>query len=148
MKTELKYFIEMPSDIDNMRRAVKDITGYIRSSCENLDSDCMFELKVILNELLLNAVKHGNKGDPGKSVRVTCGIASEEYIYLMVEDQGSGHDCKCLPCRNDNAADEKEVCEMKETGRGIMIVRNLCSKMKFNNRGNKVVILKTISKNH
>jgi len=35
---------------------------------------------------------------------------------------------------------------MSESGRGIMIVKSLCDKVKVNRKGNKIIILKSIEK--
>jgi serine/threonine-protein kinase RsbW len=42
-----------------------------------------------ISELLKNAVKHGNRNDPGKSIHVWYSFSQEE-ARLIVEDEGDG----------------------------------------------------------
>jgi PAS domain S-box-containing protein len=56
-----------------------------------LSNDTAMPLALILNELLTNAVKHGNNGSGKTSIRV--GLSNDEISYqLSVEDEGPGFD--------------------------------------------------------
>jgi PAS domain S-box-containing protein len=57
--------------------------------CE-LDNDHAMPLALILNELLTNAVKYGNNGGSGATIRV--GFSTEDGFELYVEDDGPGFD--------------------------------------------------------
>ena len=137
----LKYKNEIPSEINKICELISNILTFIEEAKGQLDNCVKFELKVILNELILNAIKHGNNSNPLKKVKVSIRIIKTEYIFLLIEDEGEGYDytSKC------NKADFSENCfDMKETGRGILIVSNLCEKIKFNKKGNKVIALKKL----
>src|SRR5262249_18014588 len=49
-----------------------------------------------LLEVVTNAFLHGNKGDPGKRVRVRYLVAPDE-VLLEVEDEGGGFDPALVP---------------------------------------------------
>lgn len=107
-----------------------------------MNENDLFELKVILNELLINAISHGNNFDCNKKVLVVLKKVYNKYIYIGISDEGTGFDYKnsinhivCNESINDTCC---------EHGRGLLIVRNLCDKMKFNHTGNKVSILKIL----
>jgi serine/threonine-protein kinase RsbW len=98
---------------------------------------------VILNELILNAIKHGNRNELSKKVKISVSILKRGYILFLIEDEGEGYDYNCK--LKKNVIVELEDCyELKETGRGIHIVSNLCDKIKYNKKGNKVIALKKI----
>src|SRR5262245_58791614 len=48
-----------------------------------------FAVRLALEEAIINAIKHGNREDPAKLVRVSYSINSGEII-TEIEDQGSG----------------------------------------------------------
>lgn len=106
--------------------------------------DILFELKVVLNELITNALCHGNKCELNKVVYVTFKLVSYNYIYISVRDEGLGFKFEVNTKSIDDYLDKvnKELCEH---GRGLVIVYSLCDKVKFNKCGNKVSILKKLS---
>jgi serine/threonine-protein kinase RsbW len=107
-------------------------------------NDCVeFELKVILNELIINAIKHGNNSDVSKKVKTSITISKSGFVFIIIEDEGEGYDYKCR-VRNKDIAVNEDFCDLKETGRGIVIVSNLCDKIKFNKKGNKVIVMKRL----
>ena len=65
-----------------------------------LDDCVKFELKVILNELILNAIKHGNKNEFSKKVKISVSISKSGYVFFLIEDEGEGYDYKCKLMNN------------------------------------------------
>ncbi len=111
--------------------------------CEILDAcklhqfaeEDLFAIKLALEEALVNAVKHGNKLDPEKIVRIQYRV-SNHRADIVVEDQGGGFDPAALP---DPTTDEN--LEMA-SGRGILLMRYYMSSVVFNPQGNKVTLTK------
>src|SRR5438128_1347966 len=56
----------------------------------------IFDLRLALEEAILNAVKHGNRSDPAKRVLVRFSV-SPERVLAEVEDQGLGFDPARVP---------------------------------------------------
>lgn len=127
------------SEVCNIRNSVNNIVDFIVACYGPLKEDILFEIKVILNELLQNAIKHGNNGDSSKQVKVRTGIENS-FVYFIVEDEGKGFEKNCY----NNSEDILNICDIKENGRGIIIVENLCDKVKYNTKGNKIVVLKKL----
>lgn len=96
---------------------------------------CIFDIKVILNELLNNCFFHGNKKDYNKKVYIKVYIYNKKSIVIIISDEGCGFN-------------KEKICEDKnllaQCGRGLQIVKNLSDSMKINNKGNKIVVLKNI----
>ncbi len=105
--------------------------------CMVSDDEFYFDFKLMLSEIMANALIHGNKKDPEKSILVHAHISSE-MIKVTVEDEGEGFNADCVadPSMPSNLS--------KVSGRGIFLVRNLSDSMSFNPKGNSVTFEKII----
>jgi serine/threonine-protein kinase RsbW len=83
------------------------------------------EVRLGLQEALVNAAKHGNKLDPNKTVLVEFYILENEY-WWVISDQGSGFspDCSCTLERTD----EKDVHQVHWNQQGTEL--RLCKQIK------------------
>jgi len=137
----------MPSHVNNIGNTVADVLNFLRSAYGDIEKSILFELRVILNELILNAVKHGNHEDETKYVSIKAFVARGDKALIVVGDDGLGYDYRSILYNNLN----DDICnlnDIKETGRGILIVKSLCEKVKFNNKGNMVCVVKKLSYDH
>jgi len=105
--------------------------------------ETVFDLRVILNEVLINAIMHGNHEDASKNVKIDAGITENGDVFLIIEDEGAGYDYSEICSRNESLS---EADYMNESGRGMMIIKGLCDRVKVNKKGNKIVIVKKIDK--
>ena len=147
MKSLYVYSGFVPSSIDNIRVVIKELICNIQNYYGVLEDSILFELKVILNELLVNAIKHGNLEDVSKNVKIDAGIDLNDNLFIIIEDEGCGYDydriCGCIgPFCEDTQQD------ITESGRGILILKSLCDKVRVNSKGNKTVILKRIMRSN
>lgn len=93
-----------------------------------------FAIRLALEEALVNGFRHGNRGDPEKSVTVRCTMDADR-VEFEVEDQGEGFDPSSIP---DPTAEENiEI----PSGRGIMLMRAYMSVVEFVPPGNKLRIV-------
>lgn len=146
MKKTKIFNCKIPGNINSIKNVVKNVMNYLQDFYGSIDDCSQFEIKVILNELILNAVKHGIKEDDNKYVEVTAGITGDNCVFLVVEDEGDGYDyCHLLNIMRPQDETE-DIFDVKEAGRGILIVKNLCDYMTFNEKGNKVTVLKKLCK--
>ena len=136
------------ADILNIKRAVNDALAYYDRSFDMMDDSTRLELKIVLNELLINAVKHGGKagGKPGAAnyIKAVAGMASVDRAFLIIEDDGDGYDTTRVSRRRAGSASGGGIDDIEETGRGIYIVKSLCEDFMVNEKGNKVVITKRL----
>ena len=98
----------------------------------------VFSVRLAMEEALINAIKHGNHYDPGKSVRIFCGIA-QNTLRIEIEDEGKGFDLAAVPDPTDPENLESPC------GRGIMLMRSFMSRVEFNDVGNRVVLEKDLT---
>ena len=99
------------------------------------DEGARFAIKLALEEAINNAIKHGNKGDPRKTVDVTYQIDAERAV-ITIADQGKGFDRDAVP---DPTADENLE---KPFGRGIMLMRAYMDEVRYSKAGNEVTMTK------
>lgn len=139
MKVLKLYDLVISSELCNIRSSINNIVDFILECHGPLREDALFEIKVVLDELLQNAIIHGNNQDSSKQVKIRIGI-SNNFVYFIVEDEGKGFEHKCIG-KSESIMD---ICDLKECGRGVLIVKNLCDSVRFNSKGNKIVVLKRL----
>lgn len=98
------------------------------------------ELRLGLQEALVNAAKHGNKLDPSKTVMVQFSMLDDQYSWV-ISDQGDGFkpksDCHDLP-------EELLPAEEMENGRGMCILHQIFDKVHWNQKGNQLLLCKQV----
>jgi serine/threonine-protein kinase RsbW len=125
--------VEFASSLERARQIEEDILNCCRR--HHFQDNDLFAIKLALEEALVNAVKHGNKLDPEKTVKVHYRI-SDQRADVTIEDEGEGFNPAELP--DPCAAENLERC----CGRGILLMRAYMSSVVFNTRGNKVTMTK------
>ncbi len=92
-------------------------------------------LFVALDEAFVNAVKHGNKFDARKLVRITAEVSKQEAKFT-IEDEGEGFDVKNIP----DPLDPSNL--FKTSGRGVLFIYNIMDEVNYNDRGNRLTMVK------
>lgn len=82
------YRSKLPSDINFAMDLTKGLLVKL-GNIPTLDEDCIFNLRLVLSELLINSCKHGNKFCDSKEVDLTLKV-DNDFISILVEDEGSG----------------------------------------------------------
>ncbi|MEM7681708.1 MAG: ATP-binding protein [Planctomycetota bacterium] len=113
-----------------------DVPGVLDQVIADLEhagyaKDDRFAIRLALDEAVTNAVKHGNRLDPAKTVTVEW-TAGPDELDISVEDQGPGFDPHDVP---DPTLDENLS---RPSGRGVMLIRAYMATVEFNDRGNRV----------
>lgn len=118
------------SDLHVIKDFVEDVLEKLNRIID--DESTMFEVKLILNELVANGAIHGNAYDREKSVNL-CVEVIEDSIRIEVTDEGEGFE---YDLRNYDPLD------LKCSGRGLVIVDGLSDELYV--RENKIVSVKYI----
>jgi serine/threonine-protein kinase RsbW len=128
-----KIEFELPSDLSLMNGVLQYLLE--RVSRLGLIKPERSNLFIALDEAFVNAVKHGNKNDPHKLVRITAELSPKEACFT-VEDEGSGFDIKDIPDPCDPAN------LFKTSGRGVLLIYNIMDEVEYNAQGNRVKMVK------
>lgn len=128
-----KIDLELPSDLTLMNSVLEylidrvDKLGLVKAEQSNLF--------VALDEAFVNAVKHGNRSDPGKLLRVTAELSAREAIFT-IEDEGDGFDVREIPDPTDPAN------LFKSSGRGVLLIYNIMDEVEYSHGGAKLRMVK------
>lgn len=128
-----KNTLRVPSEIKHVKKVSSDILKSLSSG--GLDESVLFDIRLCVEEMVRNAIVHGNNNDNKLKVTVSYWLEGNKLI-IEVEDEGRGFDSNKLP---DPTTDENLT---KGSGRGVYIARKLMDKMEFNDKGNKVRLTK------
>ncbi|HYP52698.1 MAG TPA: ATP-binding protein [Pyrinomonadaceae bacterium] len=124
---------ELPSDIALMNGVLHYLIervaalGVIKPDASNLF--------IALDEAFVNAVKHGNKQDANKLVRITADLSPKEARFT-IEDEGEGFNVNDIP----DPRDPENL--FKTSGRGVLLIYNIMDQVEYNERGNRLTMVK------
>ncbi len=104
----------------------------------NVDDKVLFDVRLSLEEALINAVQHGNKADKKKKVLVEAYI-DNDCLYVKVEDEGKGFNSE-----NTTSSIEDRNIE-KLSGRGVFLIKQCMDKVKFSKGGSRIVMVKYLN---
>ena len=95
-------------------------------------SQYLYRTKLGLHEALINAVTHGNKLDPGKSIRVRR-IITPNWCVWQIQDQGNG-----LEIQKRVYKLPKEISSINE--RGLYIINECFDDIRWSSKGNRLQV--------
>ena len=113
--------------------AVSGVYSLILSELEanSYDTDNVFSVHLAFEEAFANAVKHGNKNELTKKVKIEYS-ASSDKVEIVITDEGAGFDPSAVP---DPRYGENLY---KANGRGLLLMRSYMDVVEFNKKGNRV----------
>lgn len=128
-----KIEFELPSEISLMNGVLQFLIERVaRLGLIQPDRSNLF---IALDEAFVNAVKHGNKNDASKLVRITADLSAKEARFT-VEDEGEGFKVADIP-------DPREPSNLfKTSGRGVLLIYNIMDHVEYNERGNRLTMVK------
>lgn len=131
------FELEFSSDtkyLEKVEKLSSKVAHYAHLS--ESDSD---DLGIVTTELVNNAIHHGNKNNPNKSVQIIFSV-DQSKIELRIKDQGNGFNPEQL---KDPLAPENLL---SESGRGIFLIRNLMDGLDFNftESGTETIVFKNL----
>ncbi|NIM14447.1 MAG: SpoIIE family protein phosphatase [Candidatus Aminicenantes bacterium] len=152
-----KRHLKIANDI----HIIPSVTDFIFSNVDYIFGEISF-MKIGLQEILINAIEHGNldisyddkqqlltTGEYNRVLKHKAALpenvdkyvdikvfSTPEYLKLIIEDMGEGFDLSAIP---DPENPENFLCEH---GKGIMMTLNAYDEVTYNEKGNKVTLLK------
>ncbi len=98
------------------------------------------ELRLGLQEALVNAAKHGNNLDPGKLVVVRFSLIDNQY-WWVISDQGTGFTPNC---DFDSNPEDHLPPDESESGRGLSLLRQIFDQVEWNRKGTELRLCKQL----
>lgn len=94
------------------------------------------DIELALTEALANAVVHGAKEDPSKTVECIVSCDEARGMLIVVRDPGPGFDPASIPncCHGENV--------FASHGRGIFLINQLMDEVAFHNGGTEIHMIK------
>ena len=120
LDTSLRFTIA--SDLCEGRNVQKRIMDEVVRCRYGPDSS--FAIKLSLEEAMINAIKHGNKGDPDKKVKIQARVTPTQ-AEITIEDEGPGFDRTTVP----DPTTEENLQRLH--GRGILLMEAYMNKVEW-----------------
>jgi len=123
--------------------AIADVFKQMVSALQacNFSEEDVFAIHLALEEAFINAVRHGNKMESSKAVKIDYGIESDK-IEICMTDEGEGFDPEVIPDPRygDNL--------YKPAGRGMLLMRSFMDVVEYSKQGNSVRMIRYREKRH
>jgi len=130
--------MKITSDIKYVRSVSCEVEKLLRNKKIN-ESD-IFDIRLCIEEALKNAIIHGNKFNKESYVFISYALKRNEFV-IEIEDEGVGYVPEEVPDPT------KEENLLVGEGRGVFLIHKLMDEVKYNDKGNKIIMTKYIN-NH
>jgi serine/threonine-protein kinase RsbW len=124
----MKQLIKKPGQIiiPSDQAFLQEFDEYLEESLHDfgMKDDDIADVAISVTEVVNNAIVHGNKNNPEKIVEVKLKIKRGDLEVLVI-DQGEGFNSSEIP----DPLSEENI--LKETGRGIFIIRSLMDEVEI-----------------
>lgn len=129
---EFTYSASICSDLDLIKKFIDEILIKLDNTID--DNDILFDIRLILNELVINGVFHGNECVDTKCVDLNLEV-KDNQVKIEVKDEGRGINFDFESYNPD---------ELKFGGRGLVLVRGLSDELYIDK--NRVIAIKDLNK--
>jgi len=126
----VKLDLTLPGDIGALPPAIERIMAIIKEM--GCAAGREFEIKLALNEALINAIVHGSRNDPSKQIQCCVACDHERGMIIVVRDPGPGFDPASIqsPLVGQNI--------FATGGRGIYLINQLMDDVRFEKGGTEI----------
>ena len=134
-RNEVKKEFLVPSELSRVQKTSAEVLSFLKPLA--LDDGILFDIRLCLEEALINAIKYGNGLDGNLKVRTTVAY-QKDRVQIIVEDQGPGFDPKTLK----DCTQEGNL--LRNRGRGVYLMHQLMDEVEYNDKGNQVLMVKNL----
>lgn len=141
-RAELTYNFNFTGGLDSVPKITRETTEFVKKL---IPKDDLFGFKLVLTEMVNNAVLHGNMDK--KSLLVSGSVIycpEKECLSIEITDEGGGFNWESVMNETSLSPENDDI--LNETGRGFMLVRLYGYKYEFNETGNSVKLLRDFSR--
>lgn len=124
----------MPSRLDHKAELIDELVAHLTESGWVERSEEHW-LTLCLDEVVVNAMLHGNEGEPTLEVELRL-WGQDEYWILQVDDRGEGFHREQVPDPDDDSS------LLLEHGRGILIMQQWLDELRYYRGGSCAVLIR------
>lgn len=114
----------------------------IRSKVNHFLKDLLHDrsifIQIAINEAVNNAILHGNKNCPNKQVQIALKTKDDQLI-IKIKDSGNGFEGNKKVDFLEKNYEKHGI--LKESGRGLLIIRQVVDELKYNEKGNEMILV-------
>ena len=136
-KTPNNYSVVLESKPAAVAGVCEQLLSKLKSC--GFSQEDIFAVHLALEEAFINAVKHGNKMDPSKQIKIDYSISNDK-IEISVTDEGNGFKPNSVP---DPRCGENIY---KTDGRGLFLINSYMDVVDFNKAGNCIHMVRFVQK--
>ncbi|MFH1615427.1 MAG: ATP-binding protein [Planctomycetota bacterium] len=125
--------IVVESKASSLEKVYNEVFAHVQAN--HYSCDDIFGIHLSMEEAFVNAVKHGNRADATKKIKIDYSITAEK-VEISITDEGNGFDPRFLP---DPRVNENIY---KPGGRGVLLIRSFMDLVEYNRKGNCVRMVK------
>ena len=117
---DFEYIKVIKSDLNDIDEAVSFILEKLSGVIRN--EELMFNVRIVINEIVINSYEHGNKCNKEKGINLKVCV-NMDCIHINVKDEGDGI---------NYIFNENMDINMTTSGRGLRIVKHLVDELEIN----------------
>ena len=133
LETPNNYSVTVESRLSAINDVCKEIFSTLQGS--SFSEDDIFAVHLALGEAFINAVTHGNKMNPNRKVQIDYSVGPDKF-EISITDQGNGFEPEEVP---DPRVGKNLY---KPSGRGVLLMSSYMDVVKYNERGNRVYMVR------
>lgn len=125
-----KLELTVSGSVQEIPGAVESIMAELREmSCARGEEH---QIELVLNEALANAIVHGCREDPSRTVRIAVGCDENRGVVIVVRDPGEGFEPKEIP----SPLVEERI--FASHGRGVFLINQLMDDVRYRRGGTEL----------
>lgn len=125
------------AEMDHVNRLIEE--SHIFFHQLNIRTSELSNLNLVLRELVNNAVEHGSRNNPEKTVKCTVRHLGRKRFKIQAEDEGEGVDQQDIDW-------EIPLDPRQARNRGFALINTFADQVKFNDKGNRITVFISLSK--
>ena len=126
----VKVDMTIPGDINAISPVIEKVLAVVTEM--GCAAGREFEIELVLNEALTNAIKHGSAHDPSKQIQCCVACDHTRGMLIVVRDPGPGFDPASIP----NPVVGQNL--FSTSGRGIYLINQLVDEVRFEKGGTEI----------
>lgn len=136
LEKEKRFIFHTYEEFEKVRQ---QISTYLQ--CASPHNHIMLE--IALNEAVNNALFHTEKGT---KIELKIRLTNSKRLIIRVSDNGEGFPVDGKLC--DTGRDPFEERLFEESGRGLFLMKSIVDNVRFNKKGNEVMLIKHLGTEH